>query len=117
MIMADREFRVEEDIALAGATLVTPASLRERQLSQRETEHSRNVSNVRIHVERVIGCLRQRFAILNGPVDIRFLYGQNKESQVLFPRNKELNRTLHPSHIGFQLTNSLRLPFNSPPEE
>ena len=82
MIMADRGFRVEEDIALAGATLVTPAFLRERQLSQRETEHSRNVSNVRIHVERVIGCLRQRFAILNGPVDIRFLYGQDNDHTV-----------------------------------
>jgi DDE superfamily endonuclease/Helix-turn-helix of DDE superfamily endonuclease len=80
-VMADKGFRVEEDLMTVGAKLVTPAFLRDKQqLSQLETEQSRRVSNVRIHVERVIGCLRERFAILKGPVDSKFLSRTNEDT-------------------------------------
>lgn len=67
-ILADKGFDIAEDIGSKGATLTTPAFKRSIQLSQEETEFSRKVSNVRIHIERIIGCLRMRFDIMRGTV-------------------------------------------------
>ena len=73
-VLADKGFQIAEDVALAGATLSTPAYVRNQsQMTLRDTEYSRQVSNVRIHIERIIGCLRMRFRILVGPVNISFL--------------------------------------------
>lgn len=63
-VMADKGFPVEELLAAAGATLVTPAFKRSAQLSHKEVEESREVSNVRIHVERAIGTFKNMFGIL-----------------------------------------------------
>lgn len=67
-VLADKGFDVAADIGLKGAILVTPAYKKGLQLTQLETETSRKVSNVRIHIEREIGCLRMRFDIMTGPV-------------------------------------------------
>ena len=73
-VLADRGFLVGELIALTGAELVTPAFKgRRQQLTQLEVENSRRVSNVRIHVERVIGNLKRLFSILEGVVSINQL--------------------------------------------
>ena len=42
--------------------------------SQKETEVSRGISNVRIHIEREIGSIRMRFDIMCGPVVMSNLY-------------------------------------------
>ena len=86
LILADRGFTIEDLLGLIGAKLATPAFMQGRnQLSQQETEMNRKVSNVRIHIERIIGCLRMRFEILRGPVDIRFLYN-SKEAISFFDK-------------------------------
>ena len=72
-VMADKGFTVESVLLLKGAKLVTPAFKKAKQLSHKETEDRRDVSNVRIHVERLIGSLRLRFNILRGPVAMPFL--------------------------------------------
>ena len=65
-------FLIAEDLEKIGASLVMPTFKGTRsQLEGAETEMSRFVSNVRIHVERVIGDLRKRFTILRGPIKIR----------------------------------------------
>ncbi|XP_032798722.2 uncharacterized protein LOC116935538 isoform X2 [Daphnia magna] len=67
-VLADMGFEVAEEIGLRGAKLITPAFKRAAQLTQLETEISRQVSNVRIHIEREIGCMRMKFDIMRGPV-------------------------------------------------
>ena len=59
VILADRKFTIEEELATYGATLTIPHFTRGKsQMSAKEVEKSRKISNVRIHVERVIGRLK-----------------------------------------------------------
>ena len=51
-----------------------PLSQKEKkQLSQMEVDTSRQLSFVRIHVEQVIGVLRQKYTILEGTIPINML--------------------------------------------
>lgn len=53
-ILADRGFTLQEDFALLGVSLITPAFTKGRkQLSGREVEESRVKSNVRIHIGKL----------------------------------------------------------------
>ena len=73
-ILADRGFLVRKAIEERGAKLTTPSFLTSKvRLTRRETAFSRKVSNVRIHVERVIGRLRRNFKILTDRVPIHLL--------------------------------------------
>ena len=56
------------------AKLHLPAFTRgKNQLSALEVEESRSIANVRIHVERVIGNVRQKYSILKGTIPLNFL--------------------------------------------
>ena len=73
-ILADRGFTIADDIAVHGAKLEIPAFTRGKaQLSQREVEVSKQLSMVRIHVERVIGLLKNKYTILKGPIPVEVL--------------------------------------------
>lgn len=51
-----------------------------KQLSQREVELSKQLAQVRIHVERVIGLMKNRFIILKGPLPVNMLkYSDDKD--------------------------------------
>ena len=66
VILADRGFDIGDSVALQGATLDIPAFTRGcDQLSPGDVEATRKLANVRIHVERVIGAVRQNFQILS----------------------------------------------------
>ena len=72
--MADRGFAIEEKLALQGAKLIIPASTRgKKQLSQKDVELSRRIANVRIHVERIIGLLKNRYSILQSRLPITLI--------------------------------------------
>ena len=74
VVLADRGFIVQEDVALHGARLKIPPFTRgKQQLSQREVETSKQLSAVRIHVERVIGLLKNKYTILQGPLPVCLL--------------------------------------------
>lgn len=74
VVIADRGFAISEDIAIQGAHLEIPAFTRgKKQLSQEEMETSKELSSVRIHVERVIGVLKNRYTILEGPIHVKLL--------------------------------------------
>lgn len=73
-IMADRGFLIEEELALQGAKLTIPAFTKgKKQLSQKDVELSRQIANVRIHVERVIGLLKNRYTILQSRLPITLI--------------------------------------------
>ena len=74
VVLADRGFTIEEDVALCGAKLEIPAFTRgKRQLTQKEVEKSKQLSAVRIHLERIIGILKNRYSIMKGPVTTKLL--------------------------------------------
>ena len=68
-VLADRGFTITDDIALRGAKLVIPSFFTKgkTQLSQKEVETSKQLSQVRIHVERIIGLLKNKYTILRTP--------------------------------------------------
>ena len=63
-VMADRGFTIRELLALIGCTLNMPPSTKEKPLSKKETTKTRRIARERIHVERVIGRLKN-FKILS----------------------------------------------------
>jgi len=74
VVLADRGFTISDSVAVRNAELRMPAFTRGRdQLTALELEESRTISNVRIHVERVIGLVRQKYTILAGSLPIDFV--------------------------------------------
>ena len=74
VVLADRGFNIADELAIRGATLEIPSFTRGKvQLSQKEVEKSRQLSRVRIHVERVIGQLRKKYKILQGTLPITLI--------------------------------------------
>ncbi|XP_066930915.1 uncharacterized protein [Clytia hemisphaerica] len=65
VVLADRGFTLQESAALYRAEIVIPAFTKGKsQLSMKEVDTSRSISRVRIHVERVIGLLRNKYTYL-----------------------------------------------------
>ena len=84
IILADRGFLIEESLGACGASLSIPAFTKGKdQLTASEIEKTRNIANVRIHVERVIGSVRQRFTILSATGVLPKDYFQQKQDGVL----------------------------------
>ena len=81
-ILADRGFTLYDDFAAScSAELLTPAFTRgKKQLSAREVEISRKISSVRIHIERVIGLMKNRFTILKGLLPVRCVQSLKDET-------------------------------------
>ncbi|KAF4517273.1 hypothetical protein B566_EDAN008607 [Ephemera danica] len=74
VILADRGFTISDAVGFYNCKLVIPAFMRgKEQLSQLDTERSRKIASLRIHVERVIGLLRMKYSILNSQIPIEFL--------------------------------------------
>ena len=74
MILADHGFNIADELLIRGAKLEIPAFTKgKNQLSAREVEKSRQIAHVRIHVERVIGQMKQKFTILQGTLPISLI--------------------------------------------
>jgi hypothetical protein len=70
LVLADRGFLISEEIASRNCFLAIPAFTKgQTQLSQQQVETSRQMSRVRIHVERAIGRLKN-FKILSEQMSI-----------------------------------------------
>jgi len=72
-ILADRGFTLKDDFAAGSSTeLIVPAFTKGKsQLPAHEVENTRKIASVRIHIERVIGLLRNRYTILKGILPMR----------------------------------------------
>ena len=79
-MLADRGFDIAESVGIVQAKLHIPSFTKGKdQLSALEVEDSRSIANVRIHVERVIGAVRQKYSILKGSLPIDFLIKRGQE--------------------------------------
>lgn len=72
--MADRGFTIDDFLAPLNCSLAIPSFSRGKsQLPYKECTKSREIANLRIHVERVIGLIRNKFSILAGIISIDLL--------------------------------------------
>lgn len=82
LVLADRGFTVHEEVWFRQAELNIPAFTKgKNQLDPVDVEKTRRIANVRIHVERVIGVLRQKYTILQSTLPTDFLTC-NQENQI-----------------------------------
>ena len=80
IVLADRGFDIEEDVAMFQASLKIPAFTKGvSQLSPLEIERTRKLANLRIHVERVIGATRQRYSILMYTLPIQYMKAKSPQ--------------------------------------
>ncbi len=87
VVLADRGFDISDSVGMMQARLNIPAFTKGKdQLSALEIEETRSIANVRIHVERVIGAVRQRYSILRGILPIDFISKRNTEDTPLVDR-------------------------------
>lgn len=87
IVLADRGFDIKESVALMGATLKIPAFTRGRsQLEAEDVEETRKLAHVRIHVERVIGCIRSKYTILNDTIRLGLVVPCEGESMTLLDK-------------------------------
>ncbi|CAN7985166.1 unnamed protein product [Ixodes hexagonus] len=80
-VLADRGFTIEESVGLYCARLHMPAFTRgQKPLAPWSVEATRKLANVRIHVERVIGLIRNKYVITKSviPIDLLCAEGQDR---------------------------------------
>ena len=74
LILADRGFNIHDSAGLYCAQVKVPPYTRgKKQLSKAEVDVARDLSRVRIHVERVIGLVRQKYSILESTLPVKFI--------------------------------------------
>jgi len=81
IVLADRGFTVHELVRMQGGEIHMPAfkTRGELPMDPAETEYSRTISNLRIHVERVIGTLKNWFKIWSSTLPAHFFHGEDGE--------------------------------------
>ena len=84
VVLADRGFDIADSVSAMQAKLHIPAFTKNKnQLSALEVEETRKIANVRIHVERVIGSVKQKFKILQSTIPIQFVTKQKDRNTPL----------------------------------
>ena len=74
VVLADRGFTCEQEAKMVLAEVkVPPFTKGKKQLEKKDIDWSRELSTVRIHVERVIGLLKQKYKILQGVLPISLI--------------------------------------------
>jgi hypothetical protein len=75
IVFADRGFDIQDSVGLHCAEVNIPAFTRgKKQLSPLEIEQTRKIAHTRIHVERVIGLVRNKHTILQSTIPIDYLH-------------------------------------------
>ena len=81
-VLADRGFTVQDSAGVYCAEVKVPAFTRgKRQFSRYEVDSTRQLARVRIHVERVIGVIRQKYSILESTLPINMLMCNEGDDQ------------------------------------
>ena len=83
IILADRGFTCDDYARMVMAEVKTPPFTRgKKQLEKIEVDWSRELSVVRIHVERVIGVLKQKYTILQSVLPISLLFDGTQDDNL-----------------------------------
>ena len=83
VILADRGFTVHEAaVVFCVEVKLSPFTKGKKQLSQCEVDRSRQLSHLRIHVERVIGVLKQKYSVLESVIPINFIMTDEDTSMI-----------------------------------
>ncbi|KAK7925875.1 hypothetical protein WMY93_008185 [Mugilogobius chulae] len=74
VVLADRGFDIKEDVGMICAEVKIPCFTKGlRQLDAKAIEDTRAIAHLRIHVERVIGCMRNKYKMLHTTIPVRLL--------------------------------------------
>ena len=80
VVLADRGFDIGDSVGMMQTRLHIPAFAKgKNQLSALEVQETRDIANVRIYVERVIGNVRQKYSILQSTLPINFVMKRTGE--------------------------------------
>lgn len=84
IILADRGFTCDDYARMVMAEIkIPPFTKGKKQLEKVNVDWSRELSIVRIHVERVIGVLKQKFTILQGVLPISLIAGNDDKDSTI----------------------------------
>ena len=84
VVLADRGFDIQDNVGSQCAEVKIPAFTRGKdQLSPLEIEMTRKIANCRIHVERVIGCVRQKYTVLGSTLPIDYLITEDETDMTM----------------------------------
>lgn len=87
LILADRGFNIDESVAFKCADVKIPAFTKGKsQLCPLDVERTRKLASVRIHVERVIGNLRQKYPILSGTIPVDYVFTDDKQDVTMLTK-------------------------------
>ena len=80
IVLADRGFTCQDHIGMyiMAKTKMPPFTKGKKQLEKYAVDWSRELSLVRIHVERVIGNLKQKYTVLQSILPVHFCNGSNE---------------------------------------
>jgi len=71
IVLADRGFDIKDSVLMMNADVKIPIKTTGRaQLDAKDVEETRSLAHLRIHVERVIGNLCNKYEILTGTIPI-----------------------------------------------
>uniref|UniRef100_A0A3Q2ZP36 Zgc:113019 n=2 Tax=Kryptolebias marmoratus TaxID=37003 RepID=A0A3Q2ZP36_KRYMA len=74
IVLADRGFDIKDSVGMMCAEIKMPSFTKGRcQLDAKDVEDTRALAHLRIHVERVIGCMRNKYKMLHRTIPIRLL--------------------------------------------
>ena len=70
-VLADRGFDISDSVGFYYAQVKLPAFTKgKKQLSAMDVEQSRRIASIRIHVERIISLLRNKYSILQSTLPL-----------------------------------------------
>lgn len=80
IVMADRGFTISNELQLQQASLRIPTFTKNKnQLHPIDVEQTREIAHARIHVERLIGSLKQKYTIFSSVIPISMLVKKDQD--------------------------------------
>lgn len=96
MILADRGFDIKDSVGLYCATIKIPAYTKGKaQSSGTQVEQTQQIANVCIHVERVIGNVRNKYSLLSACQPIHFLSRNSNQDVCVLDKIVTVCRSLN----------------------